>query len=315
MREILGIHHVTAIAGDAQRNLDFYTGILGLHLVKLTVNYDDPGAYHLYYGDATGRPGTILTFFAWPNAPRGRRGTQQVTVISFAVPEHALSYWARRFTDHGIVFEKPATRLGEDSLIFFDPDGLQLELIAQPGAPAIAPWQEGLADEYAIRGFRGVTLTEASTERTASVLEAMGWRLAAEAGDHLRYQIGEGGLGARVDVLRRPHENPGRVAVGTVHHVAWRTPNDEQQLAWRQELLSRGLNVSPVMDRHYFHSIYFREPGGVLFEIATDTPGFTIDEPPDRLGAGLRLPPWMERNRAQIEQGLPSIESRKVHRK
>jgi catechol 2,3-dioxygenase-like lactoylglutathione lyase family enzyme len=309
VKEILGIHHVTAIASDPQQNIDFYTGLLGLRLVKLTVNYDDPGAYHLYYGDEAGRPGTILTFFAWPGAPKGNRGTQQATATSFSVPEKAFGFWMERFKRHGVSFEEPITRFEEQVLVFFDPDGLQLELVAHAGAEARSPWKEGpVPSEYAVRGFHSITLAEKEYERTASLLtETLGFRLSHEAGDRLRYEVGSGNAGAQVDVLCLPRERPGRVAVGSVHHVAWRAPNDEQQLAFRQEITKRSYDVTSVIDRTYFHSIYFREPGGVLFEIATDPPGFGVDEPAEQLGSRLMLPPWLEPRRAQLEHELPPL--------
>ncbi len=308
LKEIVGIHHVTAIASDPQRNLDFYTGVLGLRLVKMTVNYDDPGAYHFYYGDESGHPGTLLTFFTWPGAPQGRRGTRQVTVTSFSVPEQSLSYWSKRLRDHDVTFRESVPRSDERSIVLFDPDGLQLELVAHPGAEAIGPWQDGpVPGEYAVRGFYGVTLSEASAERTVALLgETFGFRRIDETGDRLRYQAA-GDVGAHVGVLRLPYEGPGRVSVGSVHHVAWRAQNDQQQLAWRNDLVRLGFNVTPVVDRKYFNSIYFREPGGVLFEIATDPPGFSVDEPVAQLGTGLMLPPWLEPMRAEIERSLPEV--------
>ncbi len=309
MKEILGIHHVTAIASDPQRNLDFYTGVLGLRLVKLTVNFDDPGAYHLYYGDAVGHPGTILTFFAWPGAPHGRRGTQQVTTTSFSIPENALGYWMARFKIFNVAFERPVVRPDEEALVFVDPDGLQLELVAHHATEARDPWRDGpVPGELAIRGFHSVTLSEQRYERTASLLiETLGFQLAHESGERLRYKVNHGGAGAMLDVLRQPDGMPGSVAVGSVHHVAWRTPDDAQQLAWRQEIGRTGLGVTQVMDRQYFRSIYFREPGGVLFEIATDPPGFAVDESVEQLGMQLKLPPWLEPMRADIERSLPPV--------
>ncbi len=310
---IPGIHHVTAIASDPQRNVDFYAGVLGLRLVKRTVNFDDPGAYHLYYGDSLGRPGTILTFFAWPGALRGRLGAGQVTVTSFSVPEQALPYWTERFREHGIRVEEPIVRLDEQVLSFQDPDGLQLELVAsrqtQPGYVTSAWKDSPVPAEYAIRGFHGVTLAEIDYEATTDLLsEAFGFGPAGQVGDRTRYQSSSGQPGSIVDLVRPvPAPLRGRVAVGTVHHVAWRAASDEEQLAWRDLLLGRGLSVTPVLDRMYFHSIYFREPGGVLFEIATDPPGFAVDETPEQLGTGLKLPPWLEPARAELEQQLPPI--------
>ncbi|MBI3667652.1 MAG: ring-cleaving dioxygenase [Acidobacteria bacterium] len=307
--QIPGIHHVTAIAGDPQQNLDFYTGLLGLRLVKRTVNFDDPYTYHLYYGDQLGRPGGILTFFPWPGAPRGRRGAGQLTATSFSVPAPALGYWMERLKSHGVAFEGPTRRFEEEVLTFGDRDGLQLELVAGSEADPRGPWKEGpVPADQAIRGFYGVTVSEEGYEQTAALLTAtLGFRRAREAGNRFRYEAGSGGPGAVVDVLCLPAAPPGRVGVGTVHHVAWRASNDEEQKYWRGRIADLGFNVTPVLDRNYFRSIYFREPGGVLFEIATDPPGFTADEPPEQLGTRLKLPPWLEPHRAEIEQRLPPL--------
>jgi glyoxalase family protein len=306
---IPGIHHVTAIAGDPQANVDFYVGVLGLRLVKRTLNFDAPDTYHLYYGDGVGSPGTILTFFPWPGAPRGRRGTAQATTTAFAVPANALGYWADRLTQHGIKVAGPSARFGESVLAFEDPDGLALELVARDDAPAVTHWAEGpIPSEHAIRGFQGVTLTEARLEPTDALLTAvLGFEPVAREGNRSRYRSDRDGVGTFVDVVEVPDGRVGHVAVGTVHHVAWRTPDDATQIAWQTELTDQGLGVSPVMDRQYFHSIYFREPGGVLFEIATDPPGFTWDEAITELGTGLKLPPWLESAREQIEGQLPPL--------
>ena len=308
-REISGIHHVTAIASDPQRNLDFFTDVLGLRLVKLTVNFDDPSTYHFYFGDGTGRPGTILTFFPWPGARRGRHGNGQVAVTSFSIPEGSVGYWEERLKRHDISVGEPSRRFDEEALVFLDPDGMQLELVAHPGSGGNTPWVGGpVPSEYAIQGFYGVTMWEENVERTVTLLtETLGFHLQAEAGQRLRFKAASDGPGALVDVIHRPHGEPGRGGAGTVHHVAWRTPNDEEQTIWQAEIANRGYRVSQVMDRQYFHSIYFREPGGVLFEIATDPPGFTFDEPQDRLGQGLKLPPWLESQRNQIEEMLPRL--------
>jgi glyoxalase family protein len=277
-------------------------------LVKQTVNYDDPETYHLYYGDKSGHPGTILTFFPWPGAHKGRRGPGQLTTISFSVPEGAIGYWTDRFTSKGVIFEEPTSRFDEEVLTFLDPDGLKLELVAHTGAELLNVWEGGPVPlKHALRGFRGVTLSEEGYERTAAPLKTLGFRPARELGNRFRYEVGSGGLGGAVDVLCVPDDAPGFVSVGTVHHVAWRTPSDEEQRIWRDELVKTGLNVTPVIDRRYFHSIYFREPGGVLFEIATDPPGFTIDEPLEVLGTGLMLPPWLEPGRELIEPRLPRL--------
>ncbi len=313
-RQISGIHHVTAIAGDPQRNIDFYAGILGLRMVKLTVNYDDPTTYHLYYGDETGRPGTILTFFPWPDAPRGRLGTGQLTATSFSVPEKSLPYWVSRLRDNGVVFEGPSKRFDEEVLSFQDPDGLRLEIVQHDYPDERSGWKEGpVPTNCAIRGFYGVALCEEGYERTARLLtDTLGFRKMGEEDNRFRYEVGDRAPGSFVDVRCRPDTAPGLISVGTVHHVAWRTPNDQQHGAWRQRLASLGHNVTPIIDRKYFHSIYFREPGGVLFEVATDNPGFAVDQPVGELGTRLMLPPWLEPERNRLEQGLPRVRLPKI---
>lgn len=307
--QILGIHHITAIAGDPQTNLDFYAGVLGLRLVKITVNFDDPGTYHLYYGDGAGHPGTILTFFPWPGARRGRHGYSQVTATAFAVPGGALPYWTDRLREHGVPLRASFERFGEQVLSFADPDGLSIELISAEATNPERTWLGApVPAEYAIRGFHSATLTEEGYQKTADLLtETMGFQLLSEHGNRFRYAAGSGEAGTRIDVLCAPEEPPGRVAVGTVHHIAFRTPDDEQQREWLTQLAGLGYNTSPVMDRQYFHSVYFREPGNILFEIATDPPGFAIDETPEALGSKLKLPPWLESSRADIEAILPPL--------
>lgn len=304
-----GLHHVTAIASDPQRNLDFYSGLLGLRLVKLTVNYDDPASYHFYYGDERGRPGSLLTFFSWPGAPAGRLGTGQTGATAFAVPEAALEFWTARLRAHGVALGAPTTRFGEPVVPFTDPDGLALELVATRDAEHAPAWGGGpVAAERAISGVHSVTLWEDGHERTARTLTGLlGWREVAAEGERRRYARDAGGPGVQVDVLGLPGPRRGSVAVGTVHHVAYRTPDDAAQQTWLRAIRAAGLHSSPVMDRNYFHSIYFREPGGVLFEIATDLPGFTTDEPVERLGTTLTLPPWMAAHRAVIERALPPV--------
>ncbi len=307
-REILGIHHVTAIAGEPQQNVDFYSDFMGLRLVKLTVNYDDPQTYHLYYGDEHGRPGTILTFFPWPGAPKGRKGSGQVTTVSLSIPQGSTQFWVDRLDGHGIKFDGPVNRFDERVISFSDPDGLNLELVEHPGETRGGRNRGPVPGKHSVRGFFGVTLSEEGYERTASLLtKTMGFNLVNEEGNRFRYQVGAGGPGALVDILCQPDSPTGLVSVGTVHHVAWRTPTDEQQGRWREELVRAGLNVTPVIDRKYFHSIYYREPGGVLFEIATDPPGFTVDEKEEELGTKLMLPPRLEPLRARLNQVLPPV--------
>ena len=311
-RPIQGIHHVTALATDPQANVDFYAGVLGLRLVKRTVNFDDPGTYHLYYGDERGHPGTILTFFPWPLARRGTRGTGQATVTAFSVPEGSLGWWAERLAAHGVAAETPVPRLDGEVLTLLDPDGLQLELVAHAGAVDVAPWAGGPVDEaHALRGFHSVTLSVADGEPTADLLAAMGYAAAGEDGRRHRFvaggESGEARPGTAVDLLVDANGSRGHVAAGSVHHVAFRAVDDDDQLAWRGRVAGRGLHVTPVLDRNYFHSIYFREPGGVLFEVATDPPGFTVDEPVETLGEELKLPDWLEPHRERIEAALPPI--------
>lgn len=298
---------MTAIAGEPQRNLDFYTRVLGLRLVKLTVNFDDPGTYHLYFGNDEGTPGSILTFFPWPGIPRGAVGNGQVSATAFAVPIGTVDAWVARLGDYGTTPTAVDVRFGEAIVHFTDPDGLPLEIVGTPHADPSRAWTRGpVPAAYAICGFHGATLAQGGHEGTAAVLDIMGFRLQGTEGSRYRY-VAADGPGTIVDVLSSPEGLPGRLGAGTVHHIAFRTPDDEQQAAWRQELSRRGYDVSPIMDRTYFHSIYFREPGGVLFEIATDPPGFATDESKDQLGERLMLPPWLESHRAQIEQRLPRL--------
>jgi catechol 2,3-dioxygenase-like lactoylglutathione lyase family enzyme len=304
----LGIHHVTAITADAQRNIDFYAGVLGLRLVKLTVNFDDPTSYHLYYGDGIGRPGTILTFFAWPGAARGRIGPPQVTVTRFQVPEGAFSFWRERLQGQGIASQPAASRFGEQAINFVDPDGLALEIVTTGKADSQGRQDGPTSDANAIRGFHGVTIAEEGYENTARVLtEVMGLQLVGSELNRFRYRTEKEGPGTIVDLLCVPDARRGSMGAGVVHHVAYRTPSDQEQGEWRRALVGRGFNVSPVMDRQYFHSIYYREPGGVLFEIATDGPGFTVDQPADELGKKLMLPRWLEGHRRELEKVLPAV--------
>ena len=303
-----GAHHVTAIAGDPQQNVDFYAGILGLRLVKKTVNFDDPSSYHLYYGDGGASPGSIMTFFSWPGAPRGRSGAGQIGATSFAVPEDSLGFWTERLVEHGVRFGSPTRRFDETVLAFEDPDGLGIEIVARAGfGGAAASWPGSTVPaEHAIRKISGVTLLEAAPDRTEELLSGfLGFEKVGEEDGRVRYATGGGESFA--DVVGVSDEVRGQTAVGTTHHVAWRAPDDETEEAWRVEAEARGLDVTPVLDRQYFHSIYFREPGGVLFEIATDAPGFAVDEDPDHLGEELKLPPWLERHRDKIVADLPPV--------
>jgi glyoxalase family protein len=328
-KDIFGIHHVTAIAGDPQKNIDFYTQILGLRLVKLTVNFDDPTTYHLYFGDEIGRPGTIITFFPWPNAPKGHKGTGQVIATSFLIPAQSIDYWIDRLKSKKVPVQGPTKRFSdtEEVLTLYDPDGLELELVANRSAEerTLHVWKEGpIPIEYAIRGFYSVTLSEVGYEYTAHVMtNELGFKFIGQDGSRFRFQISEAKeddaagrtkntkgehYGSNiVDVLCLPNAQYGMIGVGTVHHVAWRTPSDEQQKMLRAKIVKAGLNATPVIDRIYFHSVYFREPGGVLFEIATNPPGFATDEKVEELGTHLMLPPWLESVRRDLESVLPQV--------
>jgi glyoxalase family protein len=313
---IPGIHHITAICGDPQRNVDFYVGVLGLRLVKKTVNFDDPGAYHLYYGDGLGSPGTIMTFFAWLLPPgvtaRARQGTGQITATPFSIPEVSVDFWIDRLAAADIHFRGPEQRFDEQLISFSDPDGLPLELVARGGGHLRAPWTDSpVPQKHAIRGFAGATLSLDGYELTARLLTAtMGFRRIGEEGSRFRFQVGQGDDSAMIDLCCQPEGEPGRMGIGAVHHIAWRTPSRETQQEWRRILAAAGLDVTPVLDRQYFRSIYYREPGGVLFEIATDPPGFTIDERADELGTHLKLPSWLESRRDLIEARLPELRLR-----
>ncbi|MFK0251384.1 ring-cleaving dioxygenase [Amycolatopsis azurea] len=305
-----GLHHVTAIGGDPQRNVDFYTRALGLRLVKTTVNFDDPGTFHLYYGDEHGKPGSLMTFFPWRDAPKGRHGTGQATTTSFSVPETSLGWWKRHLADNKVETSQIRNSDGEETLTFADPDGLKLALVAHPQGDPRDPWDTKLVPaEHAIRGLHSVTLSVSKEDATAGMLtDGLGLTFVNQEGNRLRFSAGEGGPGALVDVLVTPDAPRGLVAAGTVHHVAWRAPDEATQAAWRDELIDDGVNVTSILDRQYFRSIYFREPGGTLLEVATDEPGFAIDEPLLELGRALKLPPWLEPKREDIDAMLPKLD-------
>lgn len=306
---VSGLHHITAIASDPRQNLDFYTRVLGLRFVKKSVNQDDPGTYHLYYGDYAASPGTILTFFPWAGLRRGRPGTGQAYATAFSVPAGSVPFWRERFEKLGVPHQAVETRFGDEALPFADPDGLRLELIAthETDVRAAAPAKD-VPSAHAIRGFHSSTLALTDAAATTRVLvDSMGYKLAAQSGHRSRYAAGRGGPGTYVDLLTDPALPRGLNGAGTIHHVAFRVADDATEVAARNVLLKDGLQVSPVIDRAYFKSIYYREPAGVLFEIATDGPGFAIDEPLDQLGTKLGLPPHLEPHRAEIEAALPAL--------
>lgn len=306
---IQGLHHVTAIAGDAQRNLHFYTQILGLRLVKKTVNFDDPGTYHFYFGNETGDPGTILTFFPWEGIATGHRGSGQATETTFTVPAGSFDFWIKRFEQANITYNNPAQRFREEYLTLIDPDGLKLELVVpeQPD-PRPAYTTGEVSETHAIRGFQGVTLTLQDHNATARILtDVLGYQLIDQHVNRYRYQTDASATAAIIDLVEATGEPHGQVGGGSVHHVAFRVADKEAQQFFRQKVLEAGLNPTPPIDRDYFMSIYFREPGGILFEIATDPPGFTADEPLEALGTSLKLPKMYEAQRAEIEKRLPDL--------
>ena len=306
-----GLHHVTAIAGNALRNLDFYTRTLGLRLVKRTVNFDDPGTYHLYYGDESGHPGTVLTFFPWEHAVKGRVGVGETQQTAFRVPARALGYWTQRFIEKGVAHETLEKRFGESVLAFSDPDGMSLALVGVPAAENEPGWSNGeIPAEHAIRGFYGVTLLLDDAARTGAILtDVLGLNEAGREGAIVRYRAAGAGPGAVVDIHRSEGQR-GRQGRGSVHHIAFRAADDAAQAAMAKKLATQhGVHPTDQRDRNYFRSIYFREPGGVLFEIATDIPGFAVDEPVASLGSALKLPPFLEPHRREIEKALPALEA------
>ena len=302
-----GIHHITAVSGEIDRTLDFYGRVLGLRLVKRTVNYDDPATYHLYFGNELGQPGTVLTFFPWPGGSRGRHGLGQAAVTGFLIPEASLGFWIERLVSAGVAHEGPARRFDEQVLSFTDPDGMLIELVARSDAPVEA-WQGGpVPAEHAIRGFHGVTLWVNGDPGTRALLtDALGFKVVQDADGRTRL-TGSSAVGNVVDLRQVGGFWRGAGGVGTVHHVAFRAVDDAAQERVRRDLNDLGVSATPVQDRQYFRSIYFREPGGVLFEVATDGPGFTTDESVGELGTGLRLPRWLEPDRAAIERALPPL--------
>ncbi len=307
--KLLGLHHITAIAGQAQRNYDFYTGVLGLRLVKKTVNFDDPGTYHFYYGNEKGSPGTILTFFPWTYIKRGVTGTGMATEIGYSVPAGSHPFWTDRFNQHNVDHELPVERFGETLLPFIDPDGLKLHLVIPAKEDKRQPWgTKAITETTATRGFHSVTLTVKNMEPTSRVLtDILGYKLLAQEGNFYRFVTDAVEEAAIVDILEDKNGKPGIGAGGTNHHIAFRVNNEEVLMHFREKVLAFGLNITPKIDRNYFFSLYFREPGGILFEIATDNPGFAVDEPAAELGTHLKLPAQYEPRRAELEKILPEL--------
>lgn len=307
---ILGIHHITAIAGNAKRNFEFYTKVLGLRLVKKTVNFDDPGTYHFYFGDEAGTPGTILTFFPWDRVKQGKAGAGMATDIAYSIPEGSLQFWKDRFAKENVNVTNIGKRFGEDFISFTDPDGLSLTLLVSKTNDPRRGWSGGnVSADMAIKGFYSTTLTLRKKDATATILmEVLGYKLLSEEGNRSRYITDAVETASIVDIIESSDNVDAKNAGGTIHHVAFRVKDEETLMLFRKKVQDHGLQITEKIDRNYFFSLYFREPGGVLFEIATDNPGFAVDEPIDKLGSGLKLPPQYENYRSKIEEALPVLE-------
>ena len=307
--KISGLHHITAIAGNAKQNLDFYTKVLGQRFVKKTVNFDDPGTYHFYFGNETGTPGTVLTFFPWQNVRQGYNGTGMATNIGYSVPEGSLEFWAARFKEFNVKHEELFEKFGEQHLAFQDPDGLKIDFVVPLKEDSRKPWvTDEISSDVATKGFHSVTLTLKRPEPTVAVLTGiLGYHLLKQEGNHYRFITDSIDNANIVDLVIAPDVPAGLNAAGTNHHVAFRVKDDNILMDYREKVLSKGYNITPKIDRDYFYSLYFREPGGVLFELATDNPGFAKDESAGELGTHLKLPKQYESARAQIEEVLPDL--------
>jgi len=309
MDPIKGLHHVTAVARDPQLNVDFYRNVLGQRLVKRTVNFDAPDTYHFYFADEIGNPGSVLTFFAWQNMRKGVRGNGETNVVAYNVPVGSLTFWQERLQQSGVKTDSIEERFGEKVLSFSDPDGMHVELVEVQSLPSIRFWEQGpIPEVYALRGFHSVTLWLDEVEPTAELLTSqMGYQAAGQEGNRYRFLGDKNEPGHIVDILHRRGKAQAGFGAGSIHHIAFRVPGDDEQLEYRSKIRSAGFGVTDVLDRNYFHSIYFREHGGVLFEIATDPPGFAVDETVESLGESLRLPEWFEPNREEIEKSLAPL--------
>lgn len=307
--QLKGIHHITAIAGDPQKNINFYVKILGLRFLKKTVNFDDPHTYHFYYGDDNGNPGTILTFFPWTERGfKGKRGTGQIAAISFSIPISSLDFWMEHLTKQKINFAGPVKRFNEQVLIFEDHDEFELEIVASEEEKREGWNSRDIPKEHSIRGFWGASIWHQKIEITESFMSGLlGFKKVDETENRTRLALADGGAGTYVDLISLPEQPKGIMGVGAIHHIAFRTANDKDQLEVREKIISKEYDVTPVIDRNYFHSIYFKEPRNVLFEVATDPPGFFVDETQETLGKSLKLPEWYEKGRSEIESALPKV--------
>ncbi len=310
MKTINGLHHITAVSGPPKVNYDFYTQVLGLRFTKKTINFDDPTTYHLYYGNYEATPGSSITFFPWEGVPQGVPKSGEATVVSYAVPNGSLDFWREHFKQNDVEILGDVTRFSDRGILAKDIEGMMIGIVESDGIERIKPKQtDGIPDESAVRGFYGTTLSLADIGRTGELLQEFGWTKAGEESDTTRFTSKpENNLGTAIDLKSEPNLS-GRFGRGSVHHIAFRVPDDETQMEWREKLKELGFNPTPVQDRQYFRSVYFREPGGVLFEIATDIPGFTKDEELENLGTELKLPPWYEKHRDEIESKLVPLES------
>ena len=308
--KILGIHHITAIAGNAKRNYDFYTRILGLRMVKKTVNFDDPQTYHFYFGDEVGSPGTILTFFPWERVKKGHNGAGMATEIGYSVPASSFGFWEARFSQYNIRIKDRGIRYGEEFMTFEDPDGLELSLIASKNEDKRIAWgTTEVSPENGLKGFHSITLSLRNVQPTADILMGIfGYKYVGQEGNRFRYQTDTVDNAAIVDIIEVPAAPNAHNAGGTIHHVAFRVKDEAVLMKFRETIVAKGFNITPKIDRNYFYSLYFREPGGVLFEIATDNPGFSVDEEVSQLGKGLKLPAQYEAHRKEIEKILPVLD-------
>ena len=306
---IQGLHHITAVSGPPHLNYNFYTRVLGLRFTKKTINFDDPTTYHLYYGNYGATPGSSITFFPWDGVPQGKPKTGESTVVSYAVPKGSIDFWREHFKKNNVEIIGDVNRFSDLGIRLKDSEGMMVEIIEADGVEMIKPKKtDGIPNKSAIRGFYGTTLSLADVGRTGELLKEFGWKELGEESDTIRFTSEpENNLGAVIDLKKEPNLH-GRFGRGSVHHIAFRVPDDGTQLAWREKLKDLGFNPTPIQDRQYFRSVYFREPGGVLFEIATDIPGFTKDEELENLGTDLKLPPWYEKHRQEIENRLAPLE-------
>ncbi|MBS3944969.1 MAG: ring-cleaving dioxygenase [Melioribacter sp.] len=311
-KRINGIHHITVMASDPQANYDFYSDLLGMRFIKKTVNFDAPDVYHLYYADEVGTPGTVLTFFPFPDARRGKRGTGEISTVYFSVPSKSINYWVNRLASRAVDFDGPAKKFGYEYISLLDPDGMKIEIVADPTADNIMGWKNGdVPAEHSIRKFFGVNYyLKRAAESENLLVNVMGAKLNGTEGKIKRYSFGEESSEAFVDIFEDGNTERGISGAGTVHHIAWRTADDEEQNNWRNKVIEFGAYPTEMVDRNYFHSIYFREPGGILYEIATDGPGFMVDENFESLGMELKLPPWHEPKRKLIEQILIPLKTK-----